>query len=186
MLVRLFDSAQDLEVESSRIGKIAIKDPALNHRKILNFFHFANGLFEKKISPLLIVPHRRRELFQVIANAVVPMSAQIALSSIGFPAAPTVSEDSKDHLSCSCTIESWEPCVLSLRRLGQAARGITHTIGVTTDTYWSSFDFGDFCRAALSGQRQARSTLRGHRIILMAVGWTPAQVAEAERMNRKK
>ena len=131
------------------------------------------------LPPLLIVPHRRRELFQVIANAVVPMSAQIALSSIGFPAAPTVSEDSKDHLSCSCTIESWEPCVLSLRRLGQAARGITHTIGVTTDTYWSSFDFGDFCRAALSGRRQARSTLRGHRIILMAVGWTPAQVAEA-------
>ena len=33
LLVRLFDSAQDLEVESSRIGKIAIKDPGLNHQK---------------------------------------------------------------------------------------------------------------------------------------------------------
>ena len=54
LLVRLSDSAQDLEVESSRIGKIAIKISRAKSLKKLNLFYFANGLFEKIFSSFFL------------------------------------------------------------------------------------------------------------------------------------
>ena len=124
------------------------------------------------------VPCSRREVFQTVANAVVPQMAELALGSVAIPEKPAAARQ-HEPLVCRCTTDTWEPCGLALRRLGQAMRGITHVIGVHADTYWSLFDFEDFSRLALCRNRGARRALNGHRFAIVATDWTPVQVRRA-------